>query len=400
MQFTIQETANHISRYLPGIVGALLLLLIGWLVARGVRSLAIRLLKKTSWDEKMFGKTVDNSNAFIGNILYYLIMIVVLLIVLEVLGISQVLGPIELMVGQFLAFIPMLVGGIMIALVGHLLAKFVSNLLKLGGGMLDRIIDKTGFNDTEKVINVIRKVVYLVIFIPFLIQAFNTLGIQAIAEPANQILYGFTLMVGDILIAIAVLLLFVWGGRFLCNFLSDLLKSIGFDQLTAKLGLQYLFNPGQSLSRIAGHIAYFFIVFFGVITAVELLQLEQLSDVLNHMLFVTGQIAFGLLVLIIGNFIATLVYRSAKRANTNNFVANVARWGALALFIAIALRTMGIANEIVELAFGLLLGAVAVAIALSYGLGGREAAGEHFKEIVGKMKEKSNGGNDPEQHLP
>ena len=46
---------------------------------------------------------------------------------------------------------------------------------------------------------------------------------------------------------------------------------------------------------------------------------------------------------------------------------------------------MGIANSIVDLAFGLTLGAVAVAVALAYGLGGREAAGEHMKKILGKF---------------
>jgi len=55
---------------------------------------------------------------------------------------------------------------------------------------------------------------------------------------------------------------------------------------------------------------------------------------------------------------------------------------------------MGIANEIVELAFGLTLGAVAVVIALNYGLGGREAAGEHFKEIIQKTKGKSKNNRD------
>ena len=74
------------------------------------------------------------------------------------------------------------------------------------------------------------------------------------------------------------------------------------------------------------------------------------------------------------------------KSRNNNFIASIVRYASLALFIAIALRTMGIANEIVELAFGLILGALAVAFALSYGLGGREAAGEHFKEVIQKFK--------------
>jgi hypothetical protein len=49
------------------------------------------------------------------------------------------------------------------------------------------------------------------------------------------------------------------------------------------------------------------------------------------------------------------------------------------------LRAMGIADDIVNLAFGLTLGAIAVAVALSFGLGGREAAGELMKNWLSKF---------------
>ncbi len=77
-----------------------------------------------------------------------------------------------------------------------------------------------------------------------------------------------------------------------------------------------------------------------------------------------------------------------NKSQSNKFVAGIIRAASLALFIAIALRTMGIANEIVETAFTFIIGAIAVTVALSYGLGGREAAGEHFKEIIQKLKGK------------
>ncbi|MEZ0471720.1 hypothetical protein [Luteimonas salinilitoris] len=57
-------------------------------------------------------------------------------------------------------------------------------------------------------------------------------------------------------------------------------------------------------------------------------------------------------------------------------LARIARIAILGLVLAMGLRAMGIADDIVNLAFGLVLGAVAVAIALAFGLGGREAAGE------------------------
>lgn len=60
---------------------------------------------------------------------------------------------------------------------------------------------------------------------------------------------------------------------------------------------------------------------------------------------------------------------------------------SLALNIAIGLRTKGVANEIVNLAFGLTFGAVAVAVALSFGLGGREAAGRQMEHWFSKPRE-------------
>ncbi|UGU15169.1 mechanosensitive ion channel [Sinomicrobium kalidii] len=388
MENQLQNFADRISDFLPNLLGALLLLIIGWLIAKGVKAIIVKLLRKTSWDEKLLGRSVKNTNVFVGNIFYYILMIIVLLIVLELLGVSQVLVPVENMINDFLSYIPNLIGAALIAFVGYLLAKFIANLINLGGNLLDKLVDKTGFKDTDKLVNILKKVIFIVIFVPFLIQAFNALQLEAISRPANEILYGFTDMIGNIIVAIAVLLIFIWGGKYLINFLKDLMQSLGLDKASEKIALQNVIGPGQSLSAIIANILYFFLVFFGIITSVDLLELTKLSDILHQLLEVTGQIAFGLLILVIGNFISSVIYKMVSRSNANKLVANIVRWASLALFIAIALRTMGIANEIVDLAFGLTLGAIAVVIALSYGLGGREAAGDHFREIIKKLKEK------------
>jgi hypothetical protein len=68
-------------------------------------------------------------------------------------------------------------------------------------------------------------------------------------------------------------------------------------------------------------------------------------------------------------------------------MAGLGRIAILALIVAMGLRAMGIANDIVIIAFGLTLGAVAVAIALSFGLGGREAAGRQMEHWLSKLRE-------------
>ncbi len=401
METQLEDMGERIANFLPDLLGALLVLLIGWLIARGIKALIVKMLRKTSWDERVFGRdNIEDTNVFVGNIFYYLIMIIVLLIVLEILGISEVLTPLENMINEFLLFIPNLIGAVLIAFIGYVLAKFVANLIHIGGGIIDRWVDKTGFKDTEKLVDIVRKIVFIVIFIPFLIQAFNTLQLDAISEPANDILYGFTELIGEIVIAALILLVFIWGGKYLANFLEDLFRSLGLDRTAEKIQIHNMIGAGQSLSKLVANLIYFFLVFFGIITAVEILGLSRLTEILHDILEITGQILFGIVILAIGNYISLLIYNTMTRSGKNHFIAGVVRWAALALFIAIALRTMGIANEIVELAFGLILGAIAVAVALSYGLGGREAAGEHFRDIIQKFRKEASETRDPNKDNP
>ncbi|WP_372919200.1 mechanosensitive ion channel [Salegentibacter sp.] len=390
MENQIEYFGERITSFLPDLIGALLVLLVGWLVARGIKHLVVRLMKKTHWDEKLFGRTnVDDTNVFVANIFYYIIMVIVLLIVLEILGVNEVLTPLENMVDKFLSFIPNLIAAALIAFIGYLLAKFVSGLVNISGQFLDKWIDKTGFKETDKLVNILRKIVFIIILVPFIIQAFNALQMEAISEPANDILYGFTEMIGEIIVAALVLALFIWGGRYLTDFLEDLFRSMGMDRAAEKIQIHNMIGANQSLSKLIANLLYFFLVFFGIITAVEILGLERLTETLNEILEVTGQILFGLIILAVGNYISLLIYNTMIKSNDNRFIAGVIRWASLALFIAIGLRTMGIANEIVELAFGLILGAIAVAVALAYGLGGRDAAGEHFKDIIQKFRKET-----------
>lgn len=372
---------------LQTILTVLIIFLIGWIIARIVRGVIKRLLAKTNWDEKLVG---DNSgkqaNSFFANLGYYLIMLFTLLLILEKIGMNSALTPLKGMLSQFGAAVPKVLMAGVIGYVGYMLAKIVSSLINLGGGAVDNWATKAGFADTNQIVGILQKVVFAVILIPFIIQALAALDMEAISGPATNLLNNFMGMFGNILVAAAILFLFVWGGKFVANFLRDLFVSLKFDDLSTKMGLGNMIGEGQSVSKIASNLIYFFIVFFGVITAVDVLGLDKLSGIFNQLLSMTGQILFGLVILVVGNYISKLIYDAMMKADNNHFIANIVRWASLALFVAIALRQMGVANDIVELAFGAIVMAVAVVIALAYGLGGREAAGEHFREIIGKLK--------------
>jgi hypothetical protein len=86
----------------------------------------------------------------------------------------------------------------------------------------------------------------------------------------------------------------------------------------------------------------------------------------------------GLVILIVGIFLSGLAAQliSSSAGSQSRLLSTVARVAVLTLFGAMALQQMGIALQIVNLAFGLTLGALAVAFALAFGLGGRDAAGK------------------------
>ena len=99
-------------------------------------------------------------------------------------------------------------------------------------------------------------------------------------------------------------------------------------------------------------------------------------------------IELGGAILAIGFWLANLAYDAIQRASGEKRLglARLARVAIIALVIAMGLRAMGIADDIVNLAFGLTLGAVAVAIALSFGLGGREAAGRQMEHWLSQLR--------------
>lgn len=383
----LDRLIHSVSDSLPGVVGAILVLIVGWLFAILVRKIVHGLMKKTEWDERLLGNTIVDTNKFIANLVYYILMLIILLIVLEMLGVSYVLDPITNMLNEFLGFIPNILAGLAIIFIGYIIAKFISNLVKMAGSFFDRLANNMGFKETDKLVHFIQQVVFFLIFIPFIIQGLNALHLEAITNPANNVLHQMLDSVPNIVGAILIIGIFVIGGRFITSFVKDLLANLGMDNLTERLKLKSVLGE-QKLSSIVANIIFYFMVFFGVISGVEMLGLDRLAEVLHTILNLSGNVLFGLIILVMGNFLGSIIYKSMSSSEENVFVAGIARVAIVGLFLAIALRTMGIANSIVELAFGLTLGAVAVAVALSYGLGGREAAGKHMEKILKRFQDK------------
>jgi hypothetical protein len=384
LQTFYENFLNNIGNYLPGVLGALLVLLIGWLIALGISSLFARLVRQSGLDKRLQERGSDIQLArTVKKFVYYILMAVVLLVVLEMLGVENVLRPLEEMVAEFLSFLPNIIAALVIGFVGYVLATIVSELVGLASGAIERFADRFGLTGSFDVTKLLKQVLFLLIFIPILIVALDTLNMKAISDPATMMLSELINAIPNILAAAIILIVFFIVGRYVTQILRQLLENLNTDELPARTGLSGVLG-GRSLSKLLADVAFFFIIFFGVITAVEKLEFTQMSALLRDMLELSGRIFFGLVILAIGNFIAKIAHDAL--ASSNGFIASLARVAVLALFLAIALRQMGIADDIINLAFGLTLGAIAVAIALSFGLGGREAAGKQMEHLLSRLR--------------
>jgi hypothetical protein len=88
-----------------------------------------------------------------------------------------------------------------------------------------------------------------------------------------------------------------------------------------------------------------------------------------------GKVIFGTLIIVVGIFLARIVSNLVgSGTGEGGFAQTLIRYAIIALFTAIGLTFMGLADAIVMMAFGLILGSAAIATALAFGLGGRDAA--------------------------
>lgn len=388
----LQNLQNSLStqfgNVLPGVLGAVLVLIIGFIVAKVVKSIVRKVMNKTSIDEKIGEKmkTSFRVDEFVAKLFYYLVLIYTLMISLNLLGVDGVLAPLEKMMQDFMGFLPNIVAAGVIGFAGYMIASIASEASGFLTAGIEKFGQKNGIDmGNISIAKIIKQLVFIFIFIPILIVALDTLKMEAISEPATQMLQEFMLAVPRIIAAALLIGVFYIAGKYLIAMAVGLLKSFGLDNMSSSFGLDKVIGS-SSLSQIIGNIAMFFIMFTAVIAAVDKLELLQIGDILNDILEIAGSVFFGMIILGGGVFISNIAAKAMSANKDNQWLGSVVKFAIMGLFLAFALHTMGIAENIVELAFGLTLGAIAVAFALAFGLGGRDSAGKHLDHLLKKLR--------------
>ncbi len=393
---------NQLFEYAPKLLGAGGLLLVAWIVATVLRAIVSKLLGATKIDEHFGGKAgFEEEKAIpltksLSDAVYWLVFLFFLPAILSALELVGILEPVQGMLDKILGFLPNILSAAIIFLVGWFVAriiqKVVTNLLIAIG--TDKLPEKVGITNIlgkQGLSGTIGMILYIFILIPVLVAALNALNIEAVARPASDMLNSILLALPNIFAAGIVLAISYMVGRIVASLITDLLSGVGFNSLFVWLGLRT--EPtegGKSPSSMAGYLVLVIIMFFAVIEATGLLGFNELSDLISQLTVFVSHITFGIVIFAIGLFLANFISKTVKETGVvqAELLAMVAKIGTIVLVGAIALRQMGLANEIIVLAFGLILGALAIAVAIAIGVGGRGIAARELEEWVSSFKTK------------
>lgn len=385
---------SQIFEYMPRVIGGLVLGIVAFSVATIFKVLTTKALAATTFDEKLSSEAgMEPMSNNIGNVLFWIIILMFLPMVLGTLQLEGLLQPVRGMVDKFLAMLPNIFAAGVIAFVGWIVAKvmrgLVTNILETTG--VDNLSQVAGIEEKNsiKISGVLGTLVFAFVFIPSLIAALDTLEMDAISEPASDMLSMIFAAIPNILAAGIILTITYYVARFAGNLVTNLLTSVGFNNIPGKLGFSDAFTKTNTPAKLVGKVIIFFALLFATVEAANRLGFDQVSEIVSIFIQFGGDILLGSIILMIGFWLANLTYKAIDKASGkgSSGLANVARVAIIGLVIAMGLRAMGIADDIVNMAFAFTFGAIAVAVALAFGLGGREAAGKQMEYWLKKLRD-------------
>lgn len=390
---------EQVFSYIPQLVGAALLLLVAWVMASIMRFVVARGLTLARLDERLesvSGEKIDEKVSLvktISNTVYWLVFLLFLPAVLSALQLGGLMIPLQNMIDKLLVFLPNIFAALLILAIGWFVARVVQrivvNLLISVG--VDRISEQVKLDSvigSRKLSDLLGIIVYVLILIPVIIASLNALNLYAITQPASNMLNAILAALPAIFSAVLLLAIAYVAGRIVSAIVVQLLTAAGFNKVLERIGFKQTVQT-TTPAQVVGYLILVAIMLFAAIEASRLLHFDILASLIAQFTVFMWQVVLGVIIMGAGFYFANLAYNLIRQSSAvqANFLALAAKTAILVLAAAMALKQIGIAGEVISLAFGLLLGAIAIALALAFGLGCRDIAAREVESWLKSSKE-------------
>ena len=388
---------------IPAILKAALIFAVAWGIATVVRWLIVEGSRRFNLTHLFYklkiAKTEEEILSYtrtVGKVAFYLVLLLFLPAVLNALNISGVAEPFTGLLSTILDFIPKLIAAALIFAVGWFIAKItksiVENLLQAAGSekLADKLHLKKIFQGTS-LAAFAANLVFIVILIPVTIAALEQLELAGITDPAISMLDKAVTMIPNIIIAVVLIFVGIWLGKFIGDFVSGYLKNIGFNRVTEKMNVKQSEIAGKlAPAALVGYIVQVLIVFFMIIQALHVLQLDFLVGIATTVTAYLPMVIAAVLTLGVALILSNIVEKILKSilvGQASKTLATFAKYTIITIAVFMALTQLGIAPTIVNAAFILILGGLALAFGLAFGLGGKDFASKYLRKFDKTIEE-------------
>ncbi len=378
---------NLLSVWLGRLVNVGVFLLVAWLVAALLKFLVVRVLNMTQLDQWLGEKVVKgktaNTNDAIGRSVFWLTFLVFMPSVLGALGLGETADSVEVLVNQLISYIPGVIGAIIILVLGALLARILRQIVTgfLESVGADGVGERVGLSkskNTQSLSVLLGTVTYVLVLVPVVVQALNTLGLPVISQVGTQVLGSVTGIILSALGAGVILSIAYYVAKFVADIASSLLAGIGINRLPAALGFKAA--KGPALSDMLGYVVLVAVMLIAIQGTAQSIGLTTISVLVGSLMSFAGNVLLGVAIFLAGIYFANIASDVilSTGGDDASFLANIARWAILIFVAGIALSQAGVtlAGSVIQIIFA----AIGVAAALAFGLGGREAAAKQIEK--------------------
>ncbi len=216
-----------------------------------------------------------------------------------------------------------------------------------------------------------------------------------VAEPVTEMLTKIARFIPTLVGALVILIVGWIIAKIARNAVKRFLQLIHFDTIAEKSGISDILKKGTvrvTAGQILTGLAYWLVMIMVLVMVVNALGLTVASQLLEGLLAYIPQVIAALFILVLGLFLGNLVFGIVHTAASNadlpkpEMLSSLARWAIVIFAVTVSLKQLGIAPFLVSTTFNIFFAGVCLALALAFGLGGREAAGKYIEQLKKHFK--------------
>lgn len=402
MAAPLEGLVDTVVQALPRIAKAAIILTVAYVAGRILKIIINRALDGLGVDARfaeLTETTADDDpesprrfSVVAGNIAFWLLIVFGLGGALEALEIEPLAGPLHNAIDRVVSLLPSLGVAAIIVAVGYTIGRILRVVVRkvLQGLGFDDLVARVGLSKVtgeSSPSDVIGLALMVFIVLQATIAALNELGLETLAGPLTSMVAKFWNLLPALAVSVVIVAAGVFVGGLLRRLVGTALRNLGFDRLMERLGFGKVADREDRLGEFSEMVAFAVqvgVVLLAAAQALDNLALDTWSVYVNTFLaYVLKNVAVALAVVlvgfIIGSYVRDLLQSRQGDSETGKWISEFARYAVLVFAFTMAVRQLDVAEDFVLLTFGLLFGALCLAMALAFGLGSREVAGDIVK---------------------